>query len=138
MKRYILTKLFPTDHDIKIGDQFIPLYNNQKDYWINCRTGVVTNFRYLNKYPDFFQVCSDNIKKVVKKLPNDWRGVASAIGVWPWYNGTTDNTCYYDIQYSSSRNKYRLKCGGVAPKEHSCYKSMLKDLKELNKNPKHV
>lgn len=66
--------------------------------------------------------------------PNDWTLRWSHMGVW---RITTDfgkeyRKCFYMIEYSFCRQKFRLKTSGYCPKTNTEYKTALRVLSQLN------
>ena len=72
--------------------------------------------------------------------PNDWKVVWAESAVWTRTsrseftnsNNSWDENCFYIIEYSESRNKYRLKTSGYKPKDHIFYGDVLKTLAQFN------
>ena len=78
------------------------------------------------------------IMKLLKLIffGNDWMTIWSDSGSWDIYYATGDTTynesCFWEIQYSKIRNKYRLKESGYEPNSHSGKKAALAELVRLN------
>ena len=64
---------------------------------------------------------------------NDWKVVWILRGCWV-HPITTFYYAYvlYEIKWSSTRNKYKLKMSGFKPKEHPHYLKAISKLDELN------
>lgn len=62
---------------------------------------------------------------------DDWVIIDSETGKWVRAGKTVDYA-YYNIEFSESRNKYRISLDGCDPKGHSLYGEMLKKLAKLN------
>lgn len=48
--------------------------------------------------------------------------------------GTNIEYAFYEIQYSKSRDTYRLETSGLEPKSHAFYQEALSELAKFNKS----
>ena len=67
--------------------------------------------------------------------PNDWKTVWSDYGIWDIKDeifGDVKKKCFFKIEYSKSRNKYKIKTEGYDAKGHSQYGVTLQKLVEFN------
>ena len=66
--------------------------------------------------------------------PNDWKLIWSDYGNWfdPGNNNNHLGIAIYDIEYSKSRDIYRLQCSGRKPFKHSMYGVAKKKVIEYN------
>ncbi len=71
---------------------------------------------------------------------SDWEVVIAKQGVWYYnknsVNNPPDNYCLFEILYSESLNKYRLKCTGYKPKQHDYYPKAIENTRVLNRDNK--
>jgi hypothetical protein len=61
--------------------------------------------------------------------PNDWVTVEAENATWNIvneYNDKRTEKCLYEIQFSQSRNTYRLKASGYDPKLHRIYPDIVR------------
>lgn len=81
------------------------------------------------------------IKKLLGIKPNDWTPVWSENAYWnianvlrPIFDDviTRRQECFYVIEHSKSRKRYRITTEGYKPKEHRYYGHVLKTLTEYN------
>ena len=63
---------------------------------------------------------------------NDWILFESDNGIWT-RGGEPVSYAYYNIEWSESRQEFRLKLEGDKPKNHPHYGEMLKRMATLNK-----
>ena len=66
--------------------------------------------------------------KAKKLLFGDWILVKVFQGSWIDSNLSTAipfSRCYYEVYYSPSKVKTKLRCGGFRPKEHNMYKAVV-------------
>ena len=62
---------------------------------------------------------------------NDWHLMHAARGVWNIKNTSGheyDKECWYEVWYSKSRNRCRIKVGGYQPKCHSMYSAVVENM----------
>ena len=73
---------------------------------------------------------------MIKKLRNifgyDWVQVWSSVGSWTNPDGSLLNRCQFMIDWSESRNSFRLRIDGHMPKTHKLYEEALNKLNKLN------
>lgn len=79
----------------------------------------------------------EKLKKWLGIKPNDWKIIWSESAVQEWIDLKVTENWFYYIEYSDSRNTYRLKTseprfGYKQPKDHSFYGVALKKLAEYN------
>lgn len=67
---------------------------------------------------------------------NDWMTIWAESATWNVNRNQTGSGieyAFYEIQYSKSRDRYRLETSGLVPKEHAFYKEALTELAKMNK-----
>lgn len=74
-------------------------------------------------------------------LRHDWRVVNALHGKWEVVDRFDDlvtKWCYYELEYSDVRDRYRVVCRGYKPKEHQMYgfavKEFEKRIKQMKRN----
>lgn len=69
-------------------------------------------------------------------FPNDWRVVWSEMATIHWTDVDIKGNFYYIIEFSESRDAFKLRCEGESlgrkAKEHKYYKTALQKLAEYN------
>jgi len=69
---------------------------------------------------------------ILKYFINDWYPVWSEVARWMTSNGSVVYShCTYIVEYSTARNKYRLKTLGYSPKLHPYFGVAVKKLNEF-------
>lgn len=63
----------------------------------------------------------------------DWYTVDSLDARWTDILSGERDYCFFEIQYSPSRNKTRLKCKGFKPKKHAYYSVALGKKAEIDR-----
>lgn len=69
--------------------------------------------------------------------PNDWRPVWVYKGIWemtgygPEGEYKYEDYSWYEIKYSPSRERYKIKMRGRKPKQHRAYKTAIDKLNEF-------
>jgi hypothetical protein len=72
-----------------------------------------------------------------ESLPFDWVTIDSVSGktiIIGDFGSRTEKSCFYEIQYSKSRNQYRMIESGYEPRLHHNRQIALKILSEYNKS----
>lgn len=64
--------------------------------------------------------------------PKDWVQIWSTSGTWVDHTNDTIGRVHYMIDYSESRNMYRLRKQGHKPSEHGLYGEALSALSKFN------
>ena len=63
---------------------------------------------------------------------NDWTQIWNDTGIWTDSNNQKIGQCFFMIDFSPSRNQFRIRVEGRNPKEHSRYEVALNTLSKLN------
>lgn len=74
------------------------------------------------------------IEYIKRLIFGDWESIKTYRGKWGIDRGNyiVDKFCLYDVQYSKSLNKYRVKYSGYEAKSHLLYKHIQNKITKLN------
>jgi hypothetical protein len=70
---------------------------------------------------------NDWILKGVRQ--GDWE-ITNVDPILPYYKTKSTDRCWYEIWFSPSRQKCKLKMGGYKPKQHSAYPEAVQTMNE--------